>query len=253
MSHGDPRAEVAWLRSERIYPDTASLQLGRIEPHEGESPTTRALRARGLGHDRVSRRMLAGARASKGVCHIGARHYRALLLDPLEIAEPALIERIAALAEAGIPVLALGPLPSRAPGLRDAQARDRRVRAATKRLSELVVRVPSPERLDALLAQQVESSLIEPPAGASLSVSLERRHSPAGDTLLVFNESWSPRRERLRFTRAGGPLILWDPRSGSRTTLRKHVTPGDLVPLELAAAQTLILTLGPAQQSPAAP
>jgi hypothetical protein len=245
MSHGDPTADVAWLRSDPIYPDAVNLQLGRVGPHEGESATTHALRARGLVHDRVSRRMLAGARPTQGACNIGARQYRLVLLDPLEIAEPALVESIAAIAEAGIPVLALGRLPRRAPGLRDAEARDQRVRAATKRLSKLVVTVQAPDRLESLLERHVKSTLVEAPPGASLSVSLERRRSSAGDTLLVFNESWSPRRSRLRFTRAGGVLTLWDPRSGSQLRLREHVKAGDIISVELDAAETLILTLGP--------
>jgi hypothetical protein len=245
MSHGDPTADVAWLRSDPIYPDAVNLQLGRVGPHEGESATTHALRARGLVHDRVSRRMLAGARPTQGACNIGARQYRLVLLDPLEIAEPALVESIAAIAEAGIPVLALGRLPRRAPGLRDAEARDQRVRAATKRLSKLVVTVQAPDRLESLLERHVKSTLVEAPPGARLSVSLERRRSSAGDTLLVFNESWSPRRSRLRFTRAGGVLTLWDPRSGSQLRLREHVKAGDIISVELDAAETLILTLGP--------
>jgi hypothetical protein len=195
--------------------------------------------------------MLAAAQATQGDCRVGARRYRALLLDPLEIAEPALVERMVTLAEAGIPVLALGSLPRRAPGLRDAPARDRRVRVATKRLSELVVRVPAPDRLEALLEKHVQGSLVEPPPDTSLSVSLERRRSLAGDTLLVFNEAWSPRRARLRFTRPGGPLTSWDPRSGTRTRLRESVRAGDVVSIELDAAETRILTLGPAEDLPA--
>jgi hypothetical protein len=244
MSHGQPVADVAWLRSDPIHPDEASLQLGRVEPHAGESATTRALRGRGLVHDRVSRRMLAAARPRDGACRIGAREYRALLLDPLEIAEPELIERIAAIAESGIPVLALGALPRRAPGLRDAEARDRRVRAATRRLAGRVVRVPDGRRLESLLEQHVTSTLVEPASHARLSVSLERRRSAAGETLLVFNESWSPRRTRLRFTRGGGALTLWDPRSGSRSLLRERVEAGDVVPLELGPAELRIVTLG---------
>ena len=88
MSHGDPAADVAWLRADPTYPDEASPQFGRVEPGEGESDTTRALRARGLVHDRVSRRMLTGARATANSVQIGERQYRALLLDPIEIAEP---------------------------------------------------------------------------------------------------------------------------------------------------------------------
>jgi hypothetical protein len=78
-------------------------------------------------------------------------------------------------------------------------------------------------------------------------VSLERRRSSAGDTLLVFNESWLPRQSRLRFTRADGVLTLWDPRSGSRVRLREHVGAGEIVSIELDAAKTLILTLGVAE------
>jgi hypothetical protein len=244
MSHGDPVADVAWLRSDPIFPDTASLQVGRIEPRAGESATTRALRGRGLVHDRVSRRMLAGAKATQGACRIGARRYRALILDPLEIAEPALVERIVAIAESGIPVLALGELPRRAPGLRDAEARDRRVRAAAKRLAKLVIPVPDPQRLESILEQHVKSSLVEPPADTRLSVSLERRRSTEGETLLLFNESWSALESRLRFTRAGGPLTLWNPRSGARVRLRDRVKAGEIVVLDLEPAETLILTLG---------
>ncbi|MBW2293774.1 MAG: hypothetical protein JRG94_15890 [Deltaproteobacteria bacterium] len=244
MSRGRPAADVAWLRADPIYPDRTSLQLGRIEPHEGESPTTQALRARGLVHDRVSRRMLAGARAAEGTCRIGAGRYRAILLDPIEIAEPELVEAIASIAETGIPVLALGALPHRAPGLRDAKARDHRVRAATKKLSSLVLRVPQLDQLEAILEQKVRSTLVEPIPGSRLAVSIERRRGEAGDTLLVFNESWSPRTTQLRFTRGGGPLTLWDPRSGLQKKLRDRVEAGDVVAVELEAVESLILTLG---------
>ena len=245
MSQGDPVADVAWLRSEPLYADEASLQVGRVTPRDGESETTRALRARGLVHDRVSRRMLGGARPTAEGLRVGAREYRALLLDPLEIAEPALAERIEAIAEAGVPVLALGALPRRAPGLREPNERDQRVRVATKRLSELVIQVPpDPGSLEPLLAAHVRGDVVEPLPDARLSVSLDRRRGRAGEILLVFNEAWSPEHSSLRLTRAGGPLMRWDPRSGERVILREKVAAGDVVTLDLEAAETLILTLG---------
>jgi hypothetical protein len=240
MSHGEPSAEVAWLRADPVFPDETSLQVGQIDPHAGESKTTRALRARGLVHDRVSRRMLAGAEAVDGSCRIGARRYRALLLDPLSVAEPELAERIATVAEAGVPVLALGALPERAPGLRDAAARDARVRTASKRLATLV-RTASSDELEALLARHVENAWVAPPQGERLEVAIERRHDVRGDTLLVFNESWKPHIARLRFTRAGTDLWRWDPRTGARTKLRDRVEAGDELRLPLAAAETLLL------------
>jgi hypothetical protein len=165
------------------------------------------------------------------------------LLDPLEVAEPELMEAILALAEGGVPVLALGGLPERAPGVRDAKARDARVRAATLRLSQLLIQVEEPGQLEARLAATVRSSLVEPAPKQRLAVSLERRRGRAGDTLLVVNESWSPRREKLHFTRAGGMLVQWDPWTGERETLRKRVAAGDEVSIELDAAESLILTL----------
>ena len=53
------------------------------------------------------------------------------------------------------------------------------------------------------------------------------------------------RHARLRFTRAGGVLMLWDPRTGSRVKLREQVEAGDVVPVELEAAEAMILTLRP--------
>jgi hypothetical protein len=187
--------------------------------------------------------MLAGARTSARGFSVGARQYRALLLDTLEIAQPELIESIAALAEAGVPVLALGKLPYRAPGLRDAEARDARVRASSERLSKLVVRVPSADRLEALLAQTVTGSLVEPPADSFLEVSLERRSSDAGETLLVFNESWSSHQARLRFVKEGGQLTLWNPWDGSWDVLRERIEAGTIISLDLTAAESLILTV----------
>ncbi len=245
MSRGQPSSEVAWLHADASHSDAASLQVGRISPRSGESAPTRALRARGLVHDRVSRRMLAGARPTPGGLVVGARTYSALLLDPMDVAEPELVESIAAIVEAGTPVLALGVLPYRAPGLRDAEARDRRVRAATERLARGVIRVPDVERLAALLEKHVENAVVGPPASAALEVSLERRRGPGGDVILIFNESWSPHRTALRFARAGSGLVRWDPRTGSRTTLREHVAAGEVFPLALEAAETIILTLGP--------
>ncbi|MGI9430974.1 MAG: glycosyl hydrolase, partial [Myxococcota bacterium] len=244
MSHGEPVADVAWLRAEPIFPDEASLQLGRIEPHAGESEVTQALRARGLVHDRVSRRMLAGATPIDGGFEVGARRYRALLVDPLGVAEPGLVEKIATLAEKGVPVLTLGILPRRAPGLRDAENRDPRVLTARNRLVVRAIPVPDAAALEPALARHVRSTLVEPPAGERLSVSLERRRSPAGDILLAFNESWSPQKSTLRFTRAGGALIAWDPHTGEQSTLREAVQGGDPITLDFEPAETKILTLG---------
>ena len=243
MSQGEPNAEVAWLRSEPIYPDSASLQWGRVEPKGGESTTTRALRARGLSHDRISRRMLSGAHISNKEFRVGARSYRVLVLDPIDVAEPELVERVAQLAESGVLVLALGVLPSRAPGLHEAPLRDARVRAATERLKKKVILVPDEKSLEQQLKKHVTGDFVEPLSEERLIVSIEKRRADAGDIALLFNESWSPLETRLRFTRSGKRLALWDPLSGKRTDLKENVNVGDVITVQLKPAETLILTL----------
>jgi len=243
MSCGEPATDLAWLRSDPVYPDSVSLQLGRVDPHEGESDTTAALRQRGLVHDRVSRRMLSAARVSGGKLQVGAASYSALLLDHFEIAEPELVEKIVQVAEAGIPVLALGALPKRAPGLRNAELRDARVREASEKLSAAVINANGNRDLLRLLEEHVHAEFIEPLPGEPLSVSIARRRSPAGDTLLLVNESWSTTTFRLRFTQAGRKLTAWNPRTGSIDLLRQTVEQGYTLELELEPAQVMVLTL----------
>ncbi|MDH3686270.1 MAG: hypothetical protein OEP95_08585, partial [Myxococcales bacterium] len=110
---------------------------------------------------------------------------------------------------------------------------------------------PDAASLEPALARHVRSTLVEPPAAAQLSVSLERRRSATGDILLVFNESWSPQTAQLRFARAGGALNAWNPHTGERSTLREAVQAGDQIALEFEPAETKILTLG--RPAPVAP
>jgi hypothetical protein len=107
-----------------------------------------------------------------------------------------------------------------------------------------VIHVGHAEDLEALLAQHVKGSLIEPMPGERWTVSLERRRGSTSDSVLVFNESWSPQAARLRFTRAGRDLTQWQPRTGSRTRLREAVRAGDAVSVDLEPAGTLVLTIG---------
>ena len=172
------------------------------------------------------------------------------MIDPLATAEPALVERIASLAQSGVPVIALGALPHRAPGLRDAQSRDARVQEAVKRLNSRVLRVPGDGNLEDLLGRHVPGDVIEPLPGKTLSISIDRRRSPAGDILFLFNESWSATNSALRFTRSGGPLTLLNPRTGNRTILRENVQAGDTVTINLEAAESLVLTLAAAASPP---
>jgi hypothetical protein len=215
-----------------------------VDPLEGESDGARALRERGLVHDRVSRRQLAGARVESGRLRVGAARYRALVLDPIEVAEAAVIERAIAAARAGIPVIALGALPDRAPGATEAETRDAAVREATARLAALATRVDGePALAGALRAHGLEGPL-GPVGDAPLRFSLAHRRSARGHVLLVFNESWAPARQRLRVNLPGA-ITRWDPRSGAIDPVRAPSTAGDVLELTLGPAESIVLTIEP--------
>ena len=72
--------------------------------------------------------------------------------ESIEIAEPEVAAQIAAIARSGVPVIALGALPRRAPGLRDAEARDAVVRRMVAAMDEEVIRAPTRDALERVLA-----------------------------------------------------------------------------------------------------
>jgi len=244
MQQGEHVADLAWLRAERDFPDSPSFELGRVDAHEGESAGARTLRERGLVYDRVSRRRLRGARIEAGALRIGAARYRALLLDPLQVAEAELVQRALAIAQAGIPVLAIGALPTRAPGLADYQARDAAVRKGAAKLREVVMHVPSEKDLAKALR---ELKLAGPLVAASeepLRFSIDHRRTPHEHVLLVFNESWSSTRQTLHLNVGSGDVVLWNPRTGERRGLGVAGEETRTFELALEPAESIVLTVG---------
>jgi hypothetical protein len=243
MQQGEPVADLAWLRSEGAFPDSPSFELGRVDPREGETVSSLALRGRGLVYDRVSRKQLRSARIEAGSIRIGAARYRALLLDPTPVAESELVQRALAVARAGIPVLAIGALPSRAPGLADSRARDAALRAGVAQLEAAVRRIPNEAGLaDALRELELEGPLVA--AGEqALRFSVEHRRTRDEHILLVFNESWSMARQTLRLNVGGRDMALWDPRTGDRRELAVPRQGAPTFELVLEPAESIILTV----------
>jgi hypothetical protein len=243
MQQGEHVADLAWLRSEAAFPDAPSFEFGRVDPHEGESVGSRALRGRGLVYDRVSRRQLQGARIESGRLRVGAARYRALLLDPIHAAQPELVQRVLAIARAGIPVLAIGALPTRAPGLADARTRDSALREGVSQLQAAVMRIPGEEGLaEALRELELEGPLVAA-SGKALRFSVEHRRTRDEHILLVFNESWSNTRQRLRLNVGGGDVAIWDPRTGAKRGVAVPREGARTFELALEPAQSIILTV----------
>jgi hypothetical protein len=244
MQQGEHVADLAWLQPEGEFPDAPSFEFGRVDPHEGESVGSRALRERGLVYDRVSRKQLRGARIESGSLRVGAARYRALLLDPMHAAEPELVQRVLAAARAGIPVLAIGALPTRAPGLADAQARDSAVRESVAQLQAAVMRIPGEEGLaEALRELELEGPLVAA-SGKALRFSVDHRRTRDEHVLLVFNESWSTTRQTLRLNVGGGDVVIWDPRTGEKRGLAVPREGARTFEMALEPAQSIILTVG---------
>jgi hypothetical protein len=170
-------AETAWLRE-----------------------TWRALREleqQGLAWAWVNEHSLGQARFEHGTLVAGGLRARALLLHQLEAMAPGVAERVATLAEAGLPVRVDGAAPARQRGLVDAEAGDARVRAALARV-RAVARV-FPE--GALRYEHPHVQAI-------------RRRLANGDLVAFFrNPSAVPTRLRLHPTEpfaSGAWLDAWD-------------------------------------------
>ena len=248
MSQGQPITEVAWLKSEPQFPDAPSIEWGRVDPGEGESDVAAALRRQGLGYDRISRKMLSGAQPLPGgAFRVGAQTYRFLLLDPLESAEPELVQSVAALVASGTPVAALGVLPHRAPGWHDARQRDKVVAESTAQWAGAIFQCISRGDVGGLVRDHVQPEFLAlEDEGGQSTLALAKRQTNAGYITLLFNESWSGERAQFTLTRGGSSLTLWDPWSGERRVLAEHPVRGDRFELEVGPAESWLLTMAPA-------
>ncbi len=244
MQQGEHVADLAWLRAEGEFPDELSFELGRVDPHEGESVGARALRERGLVHDRVSRKQLRGARVEAGLLRVGAARYRALVLDPMQTAEPGLVESAVAAARAGIPVIAIGALPTRAPGLADAAPRDAALRARVAELREVAVRAAREEDLAKSLSKLGLAGPLVAAHGEPLRFSLDHRRTKDEHVLLVFNESWSTTRQTLRLNVGEGSVVRWDPGTGQRSEIAEGGKAPRTFELLLEPAESIVLSVG---------
>lgn len=188
MSLGHPVMEIAWLHADAEWVDQPALAPG-VFPNREERPLSKALVAAGLGYDRISRRDLLGARVTDRGLSVGQANYTALLIDELDIAAPALLQRVIEIAHAGIPVVWQGATPQRSPGWTDHAARDQRVKALAAGLSEKVIVQEEIPAAVAALRQAGVSGLLEPVLPQELKLRGNHRRLPGAHLLLLFNET----------------------------------------------------------------
>ena len=188
MSRGEAGTEVAWLLAAAEWVDKPALGEGDT-PNSSEAPLSKALVAAGLGYDRISRSNLVDAHVAGNRLRVGQTSYRALLIDDLTVVAPELLEKIAAIASAGIPVVWQGEFPRRAPGWARHQRRDAAVRALSVEIQKLVSPSVGADQSTAILASSGVHSLLEPVEAGKFKLRIAHRVLHDTDLFLLYNET----------------------------------------------------------------
>ncbi|USU08061.1 hypothetical protein NF700_13380 [Sphingomonadaceae bacterium OTU29MARTA1] len=164
----------------------------------------------------------------------GKLRHRTLILPQIERIDPAAYRAIADYAARGGTVIALGALPNRGVGLREAAAGNRTVAAVSRALSGSV-RVVAPEGLSGELAAHATVALVRPDP----AFGFVRRRLPAGDLYFVANTGPVAIDTTARFVGDTGNGQWWDPVTGERSPAGTGA-----IALRLAPYQSRILIFG---------
>ena len=240
MSTGTHRADVAWLLPNWRVPDEVFANFGGIKPEEGESEVSKSLKRAGLVYDRVSQKGLTDAAVIDGGFQVGEATYKALLLTEFDVASPELMASIERIATAGVPIVVVGELPTRARGLIDHEQRDMNVQESSDRLNPEVVFIT--EEADAgatLKAQEIQPSLITSD-GEEFKFALDHREVTDGDILFLFNEFDEDRTQTLLVNLTAKRVQILDPVTGE--SAERSTMPG-------ADGQSIINVTIPARRS----
>ncbi len=214
LSRGEHVADVAWLHAKDEHREYVGVNFTGFPTEEGESEASRAIKHAGFVYDRISRRGLESALASDAGFSVGKASYKALVVTDLAVATPEAMASLEALANAGVPILVLGDLPTRAPGLVDYEARDLAVTESATRLASTIHPVATAAEIgEALLSVGLKPAL-SAASGQAFVFSPERRVTPQGDLVLLFNESNEDRRQALAVHLDASSVDVLDPATG---------------------------------------
>ena len=265
-----PRADE-WARDGLLYQPFPEVQRPWYHYH-----LWRAFQQAGFGTDYVSEGVLRGARMEGGRLAFGPRVYDTLVLMDVASLEPETAEAIARFAEGGGRVVIAGQAPSRAPGLKDAAAADRRVRDAIARVlaTKGATQAAAPEPGGDLptdvtrgdLPDHARRSLLQWVLAGAARAGLEpdvRVAAPDPDVTLVHHRSAgreifflaNASRERAvslsaRFPAAGRTAWVWDPQTGARAAI---AAAGDgSLPLHLEPLESRLLVFEAGAAAPPA-
>ena len=261
-----PRADE-WARDGLLYQPFPEVSRPWYHYHLWQ-----ALQQAGFGTDYLSEKVLRGATAASGRIAFGARAYDTLVLMGLESLEPETAEALARAGEAGVRVVFVGRAPDRAPGLKDAEQADGRVRDAIARLllaspaRATVVPAPAPggplggDYTRGSLPEHARRSLLQWTLATARQLGMQpdvRVDAPSTDVTLVHHRSGE--REIFFLANASrstavdlaaefptGPRRpwLWDAETGTRAPLAAGGAPSRLA-LHLEPLESRLLVFDP--------
>ncbi|RPI27115.1 MAG: hypothetical protein EHM61_09530 [Acidobacteria bacterium] len=240
-----------------------------------------ALNQLGLSSDFVSEEILQQARFERGRLKFGTREYDVLILQDVESLEPETAEAVTALARSGGKIVFVGQAPSRSPGLRDAAARDLRVKKAIEDIlakrSGRVWILPAPRPSASLHKDFVRMGLgdedrqgllkwagdlaqtikVKPPFLSFEHPSpdvLHVHHRHRNRDILLFSNISRTRATDLFATVAstGKTAWKWDPETGLRNRF-DGMKSGGRLNIHLEPAESLLLVLEPGTQKRTGP
>ena len=241
LSRGSAVAEVAWLHPDWRVKNFPSFG---VEPGANESQISASLRRAGFSYDRVSRGALASSTSAEGILTVGETSFEALLIEDVHAADPEMLAAIEQAVAAGVPVVWMGELPSRAIGLADAEIRDADVNARIESLRGAVTFVGSAEQIPAAISSAGVTPPLSPVDAAGMQISVQHRRVINGDLYFLFNESFAARTEQIRIAEAFGDARLLDPETGAAITTDLQ---DDVLTLSLDGARGVILWVARAE------
>ncbi len=244
LSLGTHRAGVAWLQPDWCFPDATVLQVMGFLPEQGESDTSLALKRAGLAYDRVSPRGLTNARAANGSFNVGAATYDCLLLTNLSVASPELMASIETIVDAGIPVIVMGGLPDRAPGLGDYEQRDAATKSSATRLQSKTIAIEGADELGDALDDAGLQPPLTPGDGGEMMFAMDHRQIENGDILFMFNEAENERSQSLDVNLTAQRVLVFDPETGELTQEAKPDASGQIsLDLTIPSYRSLVLVV----------
>ncbi len=174
----------------------------------------------GYDFDYLNGPAVLGSRLSGGrLVSTGGARYEALVLVEAERLDVTVVERLAALGRAGLPIIVVGKRPADQPGYRDHEPRAERIRVLIKALERLpnVRFAATPSEGIARIRATVTPNIRLEGTGAGINV-IEKRIGPL-DAYFLRNGSTDAIALIARFPRARGRAEIWDPWTGNVDSL----------------------------------